>query len=77
MTQQSSVGAVSGVGQIDVLSNLLQQAQQLQSLQNQLAGNTAAVEPEPQPVFNTVSHTMYSSQGNWCWLTTATPNPYM
>lgn len=55
MSQQSSVGPVSGVGQIDVLSNLLQQAQQLQSLQNQLAATTTVSEPEAQPVFNTVS----------------------
>ncbi len=58
MSQQSSV---SGVGQIDVLSNLLQQAQQLQVLQNQLAVANVSVEPESQPVFNTVSSTLWNS----------------
>ena len=43
-----------GVGQVDVLSSLLQQAQQLQTLQQQLAATTA-VESDSQPVFNTVS----------------------
>ena len=47
------VAPVGGVGQIDVLSSLLQQAQHLQVLKKQLAAVTAT-EPEPQAVFNTV-----------------------
>ena len=58
MSQQGPVApATSGVGQMDVLASLLQQAQQLQTLQNQLAASsgTTAMDPDPQAVFNTVS----------------------
>ena len=57
MNQQ--VAAVGGVGQIDVLSSLLQQAQHLQVLKKQLAAVTAT-EPEPQPVFNTVGYLCFN-----------------
>lgn len=56
MSQQGPAPAAGGVGQMDVLASLLQQAQQLQTLQNQLAASsgTPAMDPDPH-VFNTVS----------------------